>query len=514
MKSLLVSIFLTAGLIVATASYSQSLTTQARETVHLEKRTAQLLSPALSLRVTIDTDKMDVSDGKDHTFNGTITNTADTALYLFFRRYQVVPNGWTSSVCFGSSCYANTVDSMGQVFGARQSQKLIIHAVPALEEKPDSCTIFLTLGSASGNPADTTMIAVKAYFWPGPHPIIFKLDDSKVRWSVIGGGQPHLFTPNFQNLSGDPVMYHFLMQPERMPAGWNTVFCVVDNCPGGTDESHQFDPVYGDNYSEKVTIKLTSPALTEKDSAIFYFSVHPQTQNPADSAIYRFVAILNDYSFSHPAKSAFAGPGEHRDSDSFHNYSGQAATWHYSLKSVKPTGWTSRFCVGDSCSNGQEVRNSFSADGTPASDQPVNFYVNSLAVSQRDSAVLYLHVSKESNPSDSATYRVVEYVDPQDAIAEPTPQRSGIIAVTNAWPNPVVGFSRLNLEIVTDNPGHAVAVVYDMAGVEKAVLDLGELSGGINRIQLGSFGVPSGDYIIRVNQGEVSSQPVLVNCLK
>ncbi len=521
MKSLLVSIFLTFLLTPCACLLAQSMGTariahtQAPETLHLQKRTTRLNPLATAIAVTIDTNRLYVTDANQVQFLGTITNTSGKQMYLSFRRRQIEPPGWSSSLCFGSSCYQNTVDTMGETFQPGESRSLIVDSQPALEEKPDSNTVFVTLYAASGNPADTVQLILHTYFQPRNPPIIFNVEDSKVHWaSGLGGGQPHQYKPIIKNLAGTDVMYHFSLQNERMPTGWSASMCVVDSCQfQHVDVWHSLGPFNSATFNPVAKITLVSTPLIEKDSAIFYLRVQPQTENHADSAIYRYVAILNDLYFSHAASHTFAGAGEHSDTGIFQSYSGAPSVFHYSMQSILPSGWTSRFCVADSCSSGQDIRYAFGANGTATDHDSIAFFITSQPVTAKDSAILNFHIYKESNPADSANYTIIEYVNPQDAVAETPMERAGI-AVTNAWPNPLILTARLNLEVMTDNPGHAVAMIYDMAGAEKAEIDLGELTLGINRIQLGNLNVPSGDYIIRIAQGEVASEPVRINCLK
>ena len=458
--------------------------------------------------------RIETSSNADSAFDGMITNTLSTPSMITFRRTANLPAGWTTSICFGTNCFASSIDTTGQTFGAGESQGLVVHVIPTLGEVADSGTLYLKLYSASGNPADTVLLVFKVVYHPGNPPLIFRLDDSHVRWSVIGKGQK-VFSPMLYNFAGTSVMYHVWTDAVHTPAGWSNVFCVVDSCPGAHDAWQSLGAAFSDSYSAKVKCTMQAPTLVERDSVVFYMHVRPQTPNPADSMIYRFCALMNDQYFTHPATQTFTGAGVHADTCSFTNYSTAAAVYHFSMETKMPAGWSAALSVGDTSTNGTDLRASFGADASATAQQGVVVKFTTLPVTAKDSATALVHFYKESNPADSGTLVFTDYVLPGAGVS-PTvvhESRAGL-AVTNVWPNPVMGASTLNLEVLSDEQGEAVARIYDIAGNETANLRLGTLTRGSNHITLNQLGMTSGEYVIVIEQAGVLSDPIRINYVK
>ena len=475
----------------------------------------KILSATHGLVDTIFQSTLDVSDGNLHDFTGKIKNAGKDSALLYFVRNQTLPAGWNTSICFGDLCYGPDVDVSGQIFGPGDSNTLTIHINPAMSDYPDSCTLYLRLGDSNATTNDSSLYILKAYFTPGPNNLIFQFNDSKsFDWSFLGTGK-HTIKRNFQNRAGVETAYKFAMQ-SVMPTGWADTLHVAHilstpdllDTIGAVNQGFDIQLMQIDVY--------TSTPFTHKDSAICFVSVHPQGALPKDSANYRFSAVVNDFSFATPTKNNFIGKGPHTDSGTFTNYSMIPVTYRFSAPANLPKSWSSSFSVGDSSSDGHEISYTFAGYGDAANNhRSVAFTITNPDLTAPDSAQFAFRVYRADDLPDSGGYQLPIYVAASSAVTTPQSQseRAGI-AVTNAWPNPIVSTSRLNLEIVTDRIERAFARIYDITGVEKAVVDLGQLNMGTNQVQLGAFGLASGEYIIRIEQGEAASEPVRVNYVK
>jgi hypothetical protein len=111
-------------------------------------------------------------------------------------------------------------------------------------------------------------------------------------------------------------------------------------------------------------------------------------------------------------------------------------------------------------------------------------------------------------------YRFSFVVLPSSSVASQSGESAGLV-VTNAWPNPLRPSIGLHLEVLTDEPGTAMATVYNVDGTRKATLQLGELTAGTNDLQLSlPDELSSGEYIIRVTEGRNASEIVRINYIK
>jgi hypothetical protein len=103
--------------------------------------------------------------------------------------------------------------------------------------------------------------------------------------------------------------------------------------------------------------------------------------------------------------------------------------------------------------------------------------------------------------------------NPASSVASHPGEQAGLV-VTNAWPNPMHPASTLHLEVLTDQEGSVTAGIYDLAGTQQATLELGQMGAGSNELQVAMPDLPSGEYIIRIQQGSDAPEIVRINYIK
>ncbi|HET6400652.1 MAG TPA: hypothetical protein VFH95_04555, partial [Candidatus Kapabacteria bacterium] len=225
-----------------------------------------------------------------------------------------------------------------------------------------------------------------------------------------------------------------------------------------------------------------------------------------------------------------SGPDTVTMTNYLENHAGRGIDYSLSIQDSLPSGWSLTFCdeqnpnssfnTEDTCMmlgapfGLTNLTTNFSAFGDTTYQQPITFTLDVPPITSEGSAVIFLSVHPHtSNPLDSANYRFVMHVQPQSSVTGTPEDRAGL-AVTNAWPNPLVGSGALHLEILTDAAGPATALIYDVTGAQKGRLELGTLHSGSNELQVNAPNLPSGEYIIRVDQGASASEAVRINYVK
>ena len=313
MKSIRAIVLLIAAVIPVSVGFAQNSGTpliveQEQNRVYHSLSTARNAPASLSFSVSMDTTPLEANSENDYPFQGTMTNTSPDSLRIQFDRVQFIPPGWTSSVCFGQNCFASSVSEQSDVFAPGESRALIIHQYPSLSDTPDTGTIYLRLSAPSGGSADTSVLKLTTYFTPPDPPLVFKFaDGTNYTQSFIGNGI-HLMSPVLENHSGYRVMYAFSMQ-NQLPTDWTLKMCVGDSCTSGTSVQSLFYPI-GDpdgNDQHPVAFRITAANVTHVDSVVILLNIHPETSNPADSANYRFVAIVKPSSGVSPSGDDRAG---------------------------------------------------------------------------------------------------------------------------------------------------------------------------------------------------------------
>lgn len=249
---------------------------------------ASAFAQSTALSVIFSADRMEFSNDGDQVLQGTMTNTSDDTVVISFARRQALPKGWSTSVCFGTSCYASQIDTAWEAFGPHETRELILHVNPRMVDQPDSGWVYVRIRAETGVISDTASILVHAFFIPGEPPIIFQKIKSD-SGQVFTGNGPFAVSATFQNRSADTVKFRYHLDA-HLPAGWTSTLCIRDSC-GATDILYPMASLV----SQAVRMRMqntSGPSLTAPDSAVFYLTVLPRTKNSADSQQFRFVAKL------------------------------------------------------------------------------------------------------------------------------------------------------------------------------------------------------------------------------
>jgi hypothetical protein len=466
--------------------------------------------------VRLDSAWADVSNGNEYTYSCEVYNTTSNPLTIYFLRSQQLPFAWVTSVCWGTTCYADSVTSKSYTIPPNGSAGLQLNVTPVLTDYSDTSKVWLRVGVVDSG-ADTVQLPFYSSFHPGNPPIIFQWYGTPVFQYAFNGSGIHTLSNVLENRSGDTTNYHFSLQ-DSLPSGWSAQYCVSSNCTYGSADSSVFEPFEGTEnlgYQQRVKFNLIEPVLTKKDSAVFYLSIHPSTGNPADSANYRFAAVVNTHLLDPVTNLPVTGGSFDTITAEFKNQLTIADGYHFSLRTMLPTGWSlESYCVGDSCSSGSDVISPFEASSGTKGNQNVVFTLKTQASAQPDTGILYLSSYPVDNPGDLRIDTLYAITNPLSGVSTNSDVTTAGLAVTNAWPNPVYGSGKLTLDILTDRAGACLARMYDIAGIEQAAVDLGTLRVGENEVQIANPNLHSGEYIIRIEQGDEASEVIRINYIK
>ncbi len=296
--------FFISALLVSSASAQfvhTSVTTHPRAVQHALNAPPTVQSALPFEVIQADTNQVQVSTNNPLAFTSTVLNQSSTPISVYFKRPQpLVPCGWNSSVCWGTSCYSDSTDSvtLSSPLAPGASASLILDVDPGLGDVPDSATIWMWVGIA-GSTTDTVMLPFHVSFIPANPPIVFQwssITGNATFDSTFVGAGTHTLSNLLTNGLCHGADYNFTIQDSLLPQGWTLSTCVqnsyLDTCTSGTALQSNFSD-YGDStYLQRVNFTLHVPALTAPDSAVVYFGVHPATSNPADSEAYRFAIVV------------------------------------------------------------------------------------------------------------------------------------------------------------------------------------------------------------------------------
>src|SRR4051812_30493756 len=148
---------------------------------------------------------------------GTLENLTGDSITLTFHRYQDLWYGWSTSVCFGSNCFADFVDTSADFFGPHEKKELVLN-MTAPPNAQDSAKVYLYLRAESKTKSDTIGLSVNAYS-QGKDPLV------GLPYRMIGDPRV-LFDPGSNYVStsvsnhSDQPLEIAVHGSAQMPAGW------------------------------------------------------------------------------------------------------------------------------------------------------------------------------------------------------------------------------------------------------------------------------------------------------
>ncbi|MDP4234748.1 MAG: T9SS type A sorting domain-containing protein [Bacteroidota bacterium] len=375
--------------------------------------------------------------------------------------------------------------------------------------------------SASSQDASTEQLYPKRSVRPAGDSPTFTVTITTSDTIDVSDGSPTKFLGLIRNtnITADTIKFNRM---QSLPCGWTSSVCFGENCYSpGTDSAWY---VFPSDTTMLLTLDINPGYSPIPVNPIIYLTLTALTGDRADTIQLPFYITYvpqDSLSFQMTAvnfSQSFQGSGKHPMRANIQNLSCSPNTINVSTQQILPLGWSSKICInGDNCaSDTTTISFPFAGAGDLNASQDILLWATvPPSFSKTDSAVFLVHVHPSgASIADSGTYRFSMIVNPTlgipDGDAEP---RAGIVVV-NAWPNPLLATSKLNLEIMTDRSGPAEAHVYDIGGVEKATVEVGELSVGSNRVLLSGFAVPSGEYIVRIQQDGASSEPIRIRFIK
>jgi hypothetical protein len=348
----------------------------------------------------------------------------------------------------------------------------------------------------------------------------------------VSSDSTYTFYCEVTNESKSPDTLYF-KRSQLLPAAWNTSVCLTPGeCYSTGTDSIVFilSPKATLNSSISLSLNVDPSLSNVSDSTIVWLRVG-MVGSPLDTMQLPFyisflplepalVFLWNGVTGNGPSfDTSFVGEGSYSISNFLENGFGFGANYFFTIQDSLPEGWSLGTCVrsnyGSSCATGDTLTVNFSDFGDSTYQQEVLFSLNAPNVNKQDSAIIYLGVHPLiSTPADSATYRFSMVVMPTGAsVATALDTRSGI-TISNVWPNPLHFGSILHLTVLAGQAGSVTAGIYGLDGTLKGALEFGSLNGGSNDLQISIPDLPSGEYVVRIQQGSNDPEIVRFNYIK
>ncbi len=247
---------------------------------------------AHSFALKMDQTHFDFNSIGDHSVSGMITNTTDKPLTIQFQRTQFLPKGWSSSICFGTACYAPTTDTAAAVWDPQSGLELVLHFIIGADAGTDSLAVHLLLLAQDGDPTDTTFLTVYGVYKPSGI-ISFSLDQMETGVKLATTPGETKFTGQLANITSGAAAKKIRMSWKRnnyLPTGWSSYVSVgTTNYPANHDtDSYVFDK--GD--VEDLTVHILSVAGSPSDSGAVALRLKVEHGAIGDTVWLRMAAVV------------------------------------------------------------------------------------------------------------------------------------------------------------------------------------------------------------------------------
>jgi hypothetical protein len=119
---------------------------------------ATLVASAKSFSIDLKATRASLISDQDVIIEGTIHNTSSGSLPIDFHRTHIrLPEDWTASICFGTTCYAPIADSVPPQFSFSiddSTAEFLLH-ITGTGNGPDSLVDYIKFVALTGDPSDT-----------------------------------------------------------------------------------------------------------------------------------------------------------------------------------------------------------------------------------------------------------------------------------------------------------------------------------------------------------------------
>ncbi len=179
---------------------------------------------AQTLRVDITDSTANGDPGNSYVLKGYVHNIGNAAeVVQLTRKTNNIPDGWTTTLCFGSSCYPSFVDSPDPV-GVNPGDSVFFDITFNTDENPGYGEALLLFSGAVSGDKDSILFSVTT-----TTPKAFTVDVAKTE-AQGKPGQSLLFDGYVHNTSSDVQVIQLTRKVNDIPDAWTSTLCFGASC--------------------------------------------------------------------------------------------------------------------------------------------------------------------------------------------------------------------------------------------------------------------------------------------
>ena len=431
-----------------------------------------------------------VPPGETKVFEGYVHNTGSATIVLQVKRTtNEIPGDWTTSICFGATCYPPYVDEATEALDPGDS--LFFDITFNTSGVPASGEAWIVFTDAVTSEKDSMLFYVTT---ETPKSIRMSMDDT------LKQGSPNeslVFEGYVYNQSNVQTVIQMFRISNDIPANWTTSICFGSTCY----------PPYVDNASE---------AVNPGDSLFYDITFNSDSQAGNGSALLRFVdAISSDQieqvftaitvapepvftvSIGDTAADTLAGQSHEFSGYVFNNSEKAQTIFLVREQNNIPAGWSTTLCFGTCPQSTVDTVSSLIMNGDSL-EYIVTFY-------------------SDETPADGNAHIMFFAMGETDTLRQTFALHTSSTAIGDEIQTPVRAFKLLGNYPNPFNPTTVVSyqlsavsqvqlVVYNTLGQKVRTLVNGKQEAGKHSVTFNANAMAGGVYYYRMQTGSGFSQ--------
>ncbi len=176
-----------------------------------------------SMRITVTDTVMNGNTGESFVFEGYVHNTTAGAIVVhMLRKTNNIPDGWTTTICFGTNCYPPSVYEATEAINPGDS--MFFDITFNTDDMPGYGESLLLFEDLVNGTKDSVLFKVST---TKPKAFALGITDTLMRGRP---GQSFVFETYLHNRSNDAIVVHMFRKINQIPESWTTTLCFGATC--------------------------------------------------------------------------------------------------------------------------------------------------------------------------------------------------------------------------------------------------------------------------------------------
>lgn len=293
-----------------------------------------------TFKIVVHDSTMEDVVGKSYNFKAHLVNLTDDAVVINIARVSnSLPENWTTSMCFGETCYSPFTDEITEALAAGDSAefKLTFNTDAEIPGEGQSLIRFRDIISG-----DKDSVLMKLTTTPAP---LFEIKQKDLL-TTIKPGQTYDMTSQLVNLTDQLLNVVITRTVNDIPEDWSTSICIGLACYAPT--LSVVNEVIPPN--DSLELKMTYTTGLMPDSGIVHVTVEEPIGGQTEEIVYHLQTKSQFQVFPHDTVGSGPTNTDIELGGYVHNFTDSTIQIEMIRQTNEiPADWTTSLCFGDIC---------------------------------------------------------------------------------------------------------------------------------------------------------------------